>query len=168
MRGLIIGRFQPFHLGHKYLIERIDGEVDEVVVGIGSAGRAHTRENLFTSGERVHIVQDVLEEMDAKTYLIPIADIERNSMWVKHVETLCPAFEVAYTNNPFVERLFSEDGYEVRGTPLHERERYRGSEIRRRMLDGESWRHLVPDVVASAIDDIRGVERLNKITASDD
>ena len=78
--------------------------------------------------------------------------------------------EVEFTHRwyrDFLERLRA-DGYEVRGTPLHERERYRGSEIRRRMLDGESWRHLVPDVVASAIDDIRGVERLKKITASDE
>jgi nicotinamide-nucleotide adenylyltransferase len=167
MRGLIIGRFQPFHLGHEYLIKQIDEAVDEVVVGIGSAGRSHTRENPFTSGERVHMVQDVLEGIEAKTYLIPIADIKRNAMWVKHIETLCPAFDVAYTNNPFVERLFSEDGYEVRGTPLHERDRHRGSEIRRRILAGEAWRHLVPDAVSGAIDEIGGVGRLQQITDDD-
>ena len=167
MRGLLIGRFQPFHLGHEYLIERIDEAVDEVVVGIGSAGESHSKKNPFTSGERVHMVQDVFAGMDAKTYLIPIADIDRNAMWVKHIETLCPAFDVAYTNNPFVERLFSEDGYEVRGTPLHERDRYQGSEIRRRMLDGEAWRHLVPDPVSAAVDEIGGVERLQEITADD-
>lgn len=168
MRGLIIGRFQPFHLGHEYLIETIDEEMDELVVGIGSAGRSHTRKNPLTSGERVHIVQNILDEMDAKTYLIPIRDIEQNAMWVKHIETICPAFEVAYTNNPFVERLFSEDGYEVRGTPLHERGRYRGSEIRRRMLEGEQWRHLVPDPVEATIDEIDGVARLRKITDDDE
>jgi nicotinamide-nucleotide adenylyltransferase len=106
--------------------------------------------------------------MDAKTYLIPIPDIKRNAMWIKHIETLCPRFDVAYTNNPFVERLFSEDGYEVRGTPLHERDRYRGSKIRHRMLVEKPWRHLVPDPVAAAIDDIGGVGRLRKITADDE
>lgn len=164
MRGLVIGRFQPLHLGHEYLIEQIDVDVDEVVVGIGSAGDSHTPENPFTSGERVHQVQNVLEKMDVKTYLIPISDVDRNSMWVKHIETLCPAFDVVYTNNPFVERLFAEDGYDVRGTPLHERDRYRGSEIRRRMVADESWRHLVPDPVGAVIDKIGDVERLQKIT----
>lgn len=168
MRGLIIGRFQPFHLGHEYLLEHIGEEVDEIVVGIGSAGQSHTEENPLTSGERVHIVQDVLDEMDAKTYLIPVADIDQNAMWVKHIETICPAFDVAYTNNPFVERLFSEDGYEVRGTPLHERDRYRGSEIRRRMLEGEEWHHLVPDPVVAAIDEIGCVARLREITDDDE
>lgn len=168
MRGLIIGRFQPFHLGHEQLIEQIDREIEEVVVGIGSAGQSHTKENPFTSGERVHYVQNALEGLDAKAYLIPIADIDRNSMWVKHIETLCPGFEVAYSNNPFVERLFVEDGYEVRGTPLYDRDRYRGSEIRRRMLTEEDWRHLVPDPVATTIEEIDGVARLREITADDE
>lgn len=168
MRGLIIGRFQPFHLGHEYLIERIGEDVDEIVVGIGSAGQSHTTKNPLTSGERVHIVQNALDEIDAKTYLIPIFDVDRNAMWVRHVETICPAFEVAYSNNPFVERLFSEEGYEVRGTPLHERDRYRGSEIRRRMLAGESWRRLVPDPVPAAIEEIGCIERLRKITDDDE
>lgn len=168
MRGLVIGRFQPFHLGHQYLINHIDEEVDEVIVGIGSAGQSHSLKNPFTSGERVHLVQDSLDELDTKTYLIPIADIERDAMWVKHIEILCPAFDVVYSNNPFVERLFEEEGYEVRGTPLHNREEYCGSEIRRRMLDGEDWEHLVPDPVVEAIEEIDGVERLRKIDETDE
>ncbi|WP_336135113.1 nicotinamide-nucleotide adenylyltransferase [Natronomonas amylolytica] len=168
MRGLVIGRFQPFHLGHRFLVDHVGEEVDEVIVGIGSAGQSHSLKNPFTSGERVHIVQDALDELDAKTYLIPIADIDRDAMWVKHIEILCPAFDVVYSNNPFVERLFEEDGYEVRGTPLHNREEYCGSEIRRRMLDGEEWDHLVPDVVVEAIEEIDGVARLRKINETDE
>ena len=36
-RGIIIGRFQPPHLGHLEVFKRILGEVDELIVGIGSA-----------------------------------------------------------------------------------------------------------------------------------
>ncbi|MEF8807110.1 nicotinamide-nucleotide adenylyltransferase [Natronomonas sp.] len=168
MRGLVIGRFQPFHLGHRYLITHLDEEIDEVIVGIGSAGQSHSLKNPFTSGERVHIVQDSLDQLDAKTYLIPIADIDRDAMWVRHIEILCPAFDVVYSNNPFVECLFEEADYEVRGTPLHNREEYRGSEIRRRILDDEEWEHLVPDVVVEAIEEIDGVARLQKIDATDE
>jgi nicotinamide-nucleotide adenylyltransferase len=168
MRGLVIGRFQPFHLGHRFLINRIDEEVDEVIVGIGSAGQSHSLKNPFTSGERVHLVQDSLDQLDAKTYLIPIADIDRDAMWVKHIEILCPSFDVVYSNNPFVERLFEEEDYEVRETTLHNREEYCGSEIRRRMLEGEEWEHLVPDVVVEAIEEIGGVARLRKIDETDE
>lgn len=168
MRGLVIGRFQPFHEGHRYLIEELAEDVDEVVVGIGSEGSSHTAKNPFTSGERVQMVQNVLDTIEATTYLIPISDVERNAVWVKHIETICPAFDVAYTNNHLVERLFREDGYEVRGTPLHNREEYHGAEIRDRVVEGEPWRDLVPEEVAAVIDEIDGVERLRKITRDDE
>lgn len=167
MRGLLIGRFQPFHLGHRYLIEDIATDVEEVVVGIGSSECSHTECNPFTSGERVHFVKDALDEMDAKTYLIPIDDIEQNALWVRHVEMLCPSFDVVFSNNPFVERLFEEAGYEVSGTSLHNRKKYRGAEIRRRMIADESWDHLVPDPVIEAIEEIGGVERLRAIARDD-
>jgi nicotinamide-nucleotide adenylyltransferase len=168
MRGLVIGRFQPFHEGHRYLVEQIASDVDEVVVGIGSAGRSHSVKNPFTSGERVNIVQNVLDGMETMTYLIPVEDVEENALWVRDVEMHCPAFDVAYTNNHLVERLFEEAGYEVRRTPLHNREEYHGAEIRQRMIDGEDWEHLVPDEVVVAVDEIGGVERVRKIAKDDE
>jgi nicotinamide-nucleotide adenylyltransferase len=36
-RGLLIGRFQPFHIGHLKAIEQATSENDEVIIGIGSA-----------------------------------------------------------------------------------------------------------------------------------
>lgn len=168
MRGLVIGRFQPFHDGHRQLIERIADDVDEVVVGIGSAGASHTRRDPFTSGERVQMVQPVLDELDAKTYLIPLTDVERNALWVGHVRSLCPRFEAVYSNNPFVERLFEEADIEVRGTPMFDRERYRGSDIRDRIVAGEPWRDRVPDAVVEGIEQVDGVARLQAITLDDE
>ena len=40
-RGFFIGRFQPFHNGHHNVVETIAEEVDELVLGIGSAA-THT------------------------------------------------------------------------------------------------------------------------------
>jgi len=34
MRGLMMGRFQPFHLGHLDLVRQILKECDEVVIAI--------------------------------------------------------------------------------------------------------------------------------------
>jgi len=36
-RAFYIGRFQPYHLGHHAVIQKIAKEVDEIVIGIGSA-----------------------------------------------------------------------------------------------------------------------------------
>lgn len=167
MRGLFIGRFQPFHEGHRFLIEQISDELSEVIVAIGSAERSHTMENPFTAGERLRMVQSVLDPLTETTYTVPVHDIDRNGVWVSHVTTLCPSFDVVYTNNPFVERLFEEAGIDVRGTPLHQREVYRGTTIRERMLCNEEWRSRVPEPVCTVIDDIDGVERLRMVVEDD-
>ena len=56
MNGLVIGRFQPFHIGHEFLVRKALDECDKVIVGIGSAEKCYTPENPFTCGERVDMI----------------------------------------------------------------------------------------------------------------
>jgi nicotinamide-nucleotide adenylyltransferase len=168
MRGIFIGRFQPFHCGHAQVVGDIASEIDELVVGVGSADDSHTRRDPFTAGERVLMLTRALDAtVDSPTYVVPIEDIDRNAIWISHIESMCPPFEVAYTNNPLVVRLFAEADIEVRRTDMYDRAAYEGTEIRRRMCEGEDWRSLVPDPVAAVIDEIDGIERLRQVTDSD-
>lgn len=164
MRGVFPGRFQPFHSGHRAFVDRMAEEVDEVIVGIGSAQASHTGRNPFTAGERMEMIHRSLAEADLPTYVIPIEDLHRYSVWPAHVRALCPPFEAVYSNNPLVARVCREAGIEVRAVDLIDRDRYRGTEIRRRMVDGEAWQDLVPDAVAAVVRSIDGVERLRRIT----
>jgi len=166
-RGLYLGRFQPYHLGHHQVLKKIAKEVDEIIIGIGSAQKSHEIENPFTAGERVLMVSIALEELDIKNYVIPIEDIQRNSLWVSHVKSMVPPFEIAYTNNPLVIELLSEAGIEVKQSPLFKRNNYSGTEIRRRMLKGEKWEHFVPAKVVEIIKEIDGVKRLKTVAKSD-
>jgi nicotinamide-nucleotide adenylyltransferase len=166
-RGLLIGRFQPFHRGHERLVERIAGEVDEVIVGIGSADASHTVRDPFTAGERIVMISNVLADLDLPTYVVPIEDLNRNSVWVSHAESMCPPFDVVYSNNPLVSRLFEESDYEVRDSELFDRDELRGTDIRERMIEGDGWRESLPPAVADAIDEIDGVQRIRTIAQSD-
>ncbi|MFP4170513.1 MAG: nicotinamide-nucleotide adenylyltransferase [Methanomassiliicoccales archaeon] len=162
--GLIIGRFQPFHCGHKQVIESIAEECDHVIVGIGSADVSHTYENPFTAGERHLMISNALKDEGMEDfYLVPVVDINRYAVWVAHVVSLVPPFKAIYSNNPLTRRLFSEAGYEVRASPLFNRSIYSGTEIRRRMLDGEEWRSLVPPAVAEVVEEISGQERIKEL-----
>jgi len=167
MRGFYIGRFQPYHDGHHHMVEEIAEEVDELVLGIGSAGDSHTRHNPFTAGERVMMVTKSVAEFDVPTYVVPIEDLERNSVWVSHVRSMSPQFDVAYSNNPLVVRLFEEAGVEVRSSPMFRREVLEGSELRERMIRGKRWRGLVPDAVETVIAEIDGVDRIRQVASSD-
>lgn len=168
MRGFFTGRFQPFHHGHAAFVDTMTDDVDEVVIAIGSAGRSHTVKNPFTAGERLRMIEASVAELAAQHYVVPVTDLPRHAVWVSHVESFCPAFDVVYTNNPLVDRLFAEAAYDVRGMELIDRDQYQGTEIRRRMMSGDSWRHLVPDSVAAVIDEIDGVDRLRSITDDED
>lgn len=166
-RGLYLGRFQPYHLGHHQVLKKIAREVDEIIICIGSAQKSHEIDNPFTAGERVLMVSSALEEIGIKNYVIPIEDIQRNSLWVAHVKSMVPSFEIAYTNNPLVIELFAEAGIEVKESPLFKRNNYSGTEIRRRMLAGDRWEHFVPDKVVEIIHNVDGEKRLMTIAQSD-
>ena len=167
IRGLYLGRFQPYHLGHHQVLKQISKEVDEIIVGIGSAQKSHEIENPFTAGERVLMVSSAIKEFDIKHYVIPIEDIQRNSLWVSHVKSMVPPFDIAYTNNPLVIELLSEAGIEVKQSPLFKRNKYSGTQIRNLMLKGEKWEKFVPESVIEIINEINGVKRLRTVTQSD-
>ena len=167
-RALTIGRFQPFHLGHLKVMRQIATQYDALVICIGSAQDSHTLENPFTAGERHLMISHSLEAAGIENYyLVPIEDIKRNAMWVAQVESLVPPFDVVYSNNPLTRVLFGERGYEVRPTPLFDRSRYSGTEIRRRMIKKEPWEQLIPLEVVEVLREVHGVERLREIAMSD-
>jgi nicotinamide-nucleotide adenylyltransferase len=169
-RGLFVGRFQPFHLGHLAAIKDILKEVEELVIVIGGAQYSHNINNPFTAGERLIMVRKALEEagMDySRVWVVPVPDVHLHMMWVSAVEGYTPPFDVVYSNEPLTRRLFIEAGYKVKAVRFHERKLYSSTEIRERMLKGESWEELVPKGVAAFIKEIDGVNRLRDLTKSD-
>ncbi|MCJ7699181.1 nicotinamide-nucleotide adenylyltransferase, partial [Candidatus Bathyarchaeota archaeon] len=169
-RGLYVGRFQPFHLGHLCAVKKILGEVDEVIVAIGSAQYSHNVNNPFTAGERLVMIREALrdEKMDlSRVWLVPVPDVHLHMMWVSALEGYTPRFAVVYSNEPLTRRLFVEAGYEVKDIPLYDRRVYSSAEIRKRMVKGEDWEEYVPRKVSVFIKEIDGVNRLRDLNRSD-
>jgi len=166
-RGLYIGRFQPYHNGHHSVLKRISEYVDEIIIGIGSAQLSHETDNPFTAGERIMMITQSLEELSCPFYVIPIEDIRRNALWVAHVRSISPPFSKVFSSNPLVVQLFAEQGIAVESPDMYERQSHSGTEIRRRMLEGENWQELVPKAVSDVLDEIDGVGRLIRISGSD-
>jgi nicotinamide-nucleotide adenylyltransferase len=166
-RGFYIGRFQPYHNGHQSVLEHIAREVDEIVIGIGSAQLSHLPDNPFTAGERVLMITRALSSLGRPFYVIPIEDIQRNALWVAHVRSMTPPFDLCYSSNPLVIQLFEETGVRVQSPEMYEREILSGTGIRRRMLTGEPWKNLVPPEIIQVLKEIDGVERLCQISRND-
>ncbi|BDC35469.1 nicotinamide-nucleotide adenylyltransferase [Candidatus Methanoliparum sp. LAM-1] len=166
-RAFYIGRFQPYHKGHHAIIDMISKEVDEIIIGIGSAQLSHTLNDPFTAGERVMMITRSLCNLNIMYYVIPIEDINRHALWVSHIKSMVPPFNTVYSNNPLVIRLFEEEGIEVKTFPLLNREEYMGKKIRERILNDEKWDDLVPKAVFEVIEEIKGKDRLKRIKMSD-
>ncbi|MEM1551000.1 MAG: nicotinamide-nucleotide adenylyltransferase [Candidatus Bathyarchaeia archaeon] len=170
LRALYVGRFQPFHLGHLEAIKYILSRSRELIIVIGSAQESHTLKNPFTAGERVYMIRLALNEAGVdpgKYYIIPVIDLDVHSLWVTHVCSHVPKFDIVYSNEPLTRRLFIESCFRVESIPFFKREVCSATEIRRRMLSGSNWEELLPKSVAAYIREIKGVERLKDLAKSD-
>lgn len=168
MRGLLVGRFQPFHLGHLAAIRaaRKTHPDEPLMLGIGSAQESHTLLNPFTAGERVEMVERALDEAKVdETRVYPIPDVQRHAVWVAHVRSLLPRFSRVYTNNPLTRILFEDEGYAVEAPELEDRERFQGTRIRDRIRFGQPIEDLVPPAVLAFLEEVGGIDRIRLLSA---
>lgn len=171
-RGLMTGRFQPFHSGHLALARQALGECKELIIAVGSAQFNFIDKDPFTAGERVLMIHAALDEAGidmSKCYIIPVANDENNGRWLANLKSQVPPFEAIYSGNEFVEYLasFYDRSLAVRKPKFVAKSECNGTHIRRLMAAGKKWRHLVPPAVAKAIDEAGGEERMKMISKSD-
>ncbi len=167
-RALFIGRFQPPHNGHLAVIRDLAAAHAKVIVGIGSAFDSHTAKNPFTSGERFRMLEDACEDAGlTNVTIVPIPDLNRNALWVKHVESILPPFDVFVSNNPLPRRLFTEAGYALASVPLRERETLEGTRIREAMTTSKEWEPRVPPAVARVLIELGATKRLADLATRD-
>ena len=173
MRALYLGRFNPPHKGHIHAIEYIlnQPDIDEIIILIGSGEKGYSLKNPFTGGERFEMLSTLVKKrFDLnKIYISAIPDINRNTIWPANVIDLVPSFEVVFTNNTLVQKLFIDLGNkEVREVPLVQRDNYSGKEIREKMVKGEEWESSLPKEILPLIKKYKGLERIQAVSRTDE
>ncbi len=74
MNGLLIGRFQPFHLGHLDALRFALSKVDKLWVGLGSSNQPLLRNNPFSAEERKEMILSSIDDSirsKIEIYFIP-------------------------------------------------------------------------------------------------
>ncbi|MDE1854089.1 MAG: nicotinamide-nucleotide adenylyltransferase [Thaumarchaeota archaeon] len=168
--GLLVGRFQPFHLGHLEAVKYALKHVGYLYVVVGSAQRSHERDNPFTAGERITMIKSALDGNGvdpSKWMAIPIPDADSHSLWVSTVESMVPKFDLVFTNDALTFLLFNEERIEVRAVPYLDRKRYSATNVRDRILERKDWESLVPGQVAKLVKKFGGVERVRALMRKD-
>lgn len=87
--GLVIGRFQMFHNGHKYIIDRALDECKKVVIFVGSSQESGNSRNPFSFQARRNMIEKCFD-VDYKIgrlVVLPLPDqnLGNNTSWGKYV-----------------------------------------------------------------------------------
>ena len=83
--GYTVMRAQPFHSGHKKVIDTMLSECDNVVVFLGSVQEERTKNNPFTYSERKKIIEQFYPNNEIK--ISPIQDLGNLTKWPMYVLT---------------------------------------------------------------------------------
>ena len=170
MRGLMMGRFQPFHLGHLDLVKQILKECDEVIILVTSSQFNYLEKDPFTAGERIEMIHNSIKESDIDLTRCIILAIENQfniATWSSYLKSMLPQFDRVYSGNEYVKMLLADSDIEVIKPVFLDRGQYNATKIRLKIISGENWEQFVPKAVADFIKKIKGKTRLETIHKSD-
>jgi nicotinamide-nucleotide adenylyltransferase len=168
-RGLFIGRFQPFHLGHLATIKFALESVDQLVIVVGSADKSHEMRNPFTAGERIEMIRNSLDfdnEIDiSRIFMIPVQDTKVHALWTSQINLLVPRYKTVFSNDLLTNILFRERGIRVVEPRLYKRDLFSATEIRSRIAKDASWKKLVTPATSKVIKEVDGITRIKAVFA---
>jgi nicotinamide-nucleotide adenylyltransferase len=164
MNGLLVGRFQPFHLGHLFAVKFALSNVDMLSIGIGSSNRFNEKRNPFTADERKEMILSSLDDVTLKKikiYYIP--DVEDHEKWTYHVDSIVSKYDVVFSNDDFTHDLFRKRGIKVVSVPLEQRHVLSGTEIRAKIASDQNWQEFVPEGTRKVLLKINAKQRLENL-----
>jgi nicotinamide-nucleotide adenylyltransferase len=174
VRGMIHGRFQPFHNGHLEYLRGAYERSDDVFVGITNPDPARIKpeasdplrhlpeSNPWSYAERLLMVKAAARAAGldlARVHVIPFP-VNEPELWPAYVPDGVTQYIRLFSEwgGTKVDRL-RDAGYDVVVLDEGIEKRISGAEVRKRLRDGGDWEALVPAGVA------RVIRSLDRVTA---
>ncbi|MBN2155609.1 MAG: adenylyltransferase/cytidyltransferase family protein [Candidatus Lokiarchaeota archaeon] len=154
--GLIIGRFQPVHLGHVYLFQKALETVDFLKIGVGSSQRKNEPNNPFSFKNRKRFIEHACKEVNippSSYEIYPIPDQYDFEKWKASIFEIVQDFDVIISNNLWIGRLIEQQGKILIFGLKHNFTTYNGSNIRELLRkNNPEWKNLVPKSIIPYIE----------------
>ena len=164
MDGLLIGRFQPFHLGHLDAVLFGLSRAENLFIGIGSSNKSSEMKNPFSAEERREmIVLSIEPSITDRIKIFDIPDVGAHEKWTFEIDQTVPKYDVVFTNDEFTKTLFGKRKIDVIPVVLKDREKFSGTNIRNLIIEDKDWRDLVPQGTRNVLDNINAKERLKNL-----
>ncbi|MCE2614640.1 MAG: nicotinamide-nucleotide adenylyltransferase [Nitrosopumilus sp. (ex Thoosa mismalolli)] len=146
MDGLLIGRFQPFHLGHFDALRFALTKVENLWLGLGSSNKPIEKNNPFSAEERKKMILSSIDDsMKEKISIYFIPDLDNHVKWIEMIDDIVPQFQVVFSNDPLTDHLYSKRSVQVIPIPFLNRDNLSGTNIRNLIVSDQKWEHLVPE-----------------------
>lgn len=152
--GLVIGRFQPFHLGHLYLIQKALEHAEKIVIIVGSSN-VHDENNPLSYEKRVEMLKKVIEHEgwgDRIIKIVPSPDDPSDDEWLKLLLANVGSFDLAIGNNDWTNDILEGAGIKVLKLPYYNRELYQGAVVRKLFDQHGNWQEIVPPYLTDFIE----------------
>ena len=164
MNGFLIGRFQPFHLGHLEAVNFALSKEDQLYIGIGSSNKSNELRNPFTADERNQMIKSSLDEIIMqRVSLYNIPDVDDHSKWTESIDKIIPKYDIVFSNDDFTHRLYEENTKKIISVALKSREDLSGTNIRRLIQNDGNWKDLVPNGTKNILLKIDAKNRLKDL-----
>jgi len=164
MNGLLIGRFQPFHLGHLEALQFALSKVDKLWIGLGSSNKPAEKNNPFTAEQRKEMILSSIDDsMKERISIYFIPDLDNHLKWIEKIDTIVPKFEIIFSNDELTKHLYSKRDIKVESIPFLNRESLSGTNIRDLIIRDQKWDDLVPDGTRNFLKNIGAKEHLKNL-----
>ena len=164
MNGLLIGRFQPFHLGHLEAVNFALNKVENLWIGIGSSNKYNEKKNPFSADERRKMITlSVDDSIITRIKIFDIPDVDDHEKWTYSIDKIVPEYNLVFSNDEFTKTLFEKREMNVVPVVLKDRGKFSGTNIRELIADDKNWQDLVPRGTKKVLDKIDAKERLKNL-----
>ena len=161
MNGLLIGRFQPFHLGHLEAFRFALLKIENLWIGIGSSNKPSEKNNPFTADERKEMILSSIDDsISNRVQVFFIPDFKNHEKWIENIDLIVPDFDVIFTTDEITKSLYSKRGKEIISIPFTKRETLSGTNIRKIIQSDQDWEKLVPEGTKTVLKKIDANNRL--------
>ncbi|MGB1523388.1 MAG: nicotinamide-nucleotide adenylyltransferase [Marine Group I thaumarchaeote] len=161
MNGLLIGRFQPFHLGHLAALQFAIPKVDKLWLGLGSSNKPIEKNNPFSIEERKKMILSSIDDsIQNKISIFPIPDLDNHVKWIQNIDTIVPDYEIIFSNDPMTEHLYSKRNVQVIAIPFLKRDQLSGTRLRDLIKSDQKWNDLVPEGTKLILENLDAKNRL--------
>ena len=164
MNGLLIGRFQPFHLGHLEAVNFALNKVENLWIGIGSSNKYNEKKNPFSADERRKMITlSVDDSIITRIKIFDIPDVGDHEKWTYSIDKIVPEYNLVFSNDEFTKTLFEKREMNVVPVVLKDRGKFSGTNIRELIADDKNWQDLVPQGTRKVLDNLNSKERLKNL-----